>query len=310
MPTDSITKDFVVKDYDAYLKLLQEIKEKEKQTMSNKKDSLGDRMKENYENRAKTYLTRRTPVIIRLDGKAFHTFTRGMKKPYDEIFHNTMNATMKYLCENIQGCKLGYTQSDEITLLLTDYDTLSTDAWFDYNVQKICSVSASMATMAFNKYLRIFSDEFADSLDYFGENFDEDCCYINSLRQKNNSAMFDARCFNIPEDEVANCFIWRQQDATRNAIQMLGQCNFSHKELHGKSCNDIQDMLMLQKGINFNDMPTEFKRGVCCVKENTTNVIAFGQVVDTIERSHWVLDKEIPIFTQDRDYMERNLKGE
>ena len=121
--------------------------------MSNKKDSLGDRMKENYENRSKTYLTRRTPVIIRLDGKAFHSFTRGMKKPYDEIFHNTMNATMKYLCENIQGCKLGYTQSDEITLLLTDYDTLTTSAWFDYNVQKICSVSASMATMAFNKFL-------------------------------------------------------------------------------------------------------------------------------------------------------------
>ena len=126
--------------------------------MSNKKDSLGDRMKENYENRSKTYLTRRTPVIIRLDGKAFHTFTRGMKKPYDEIFHNTMNATMKYLCENIQGCKLGYTQSDEITLLLTDYDTLTTSAWFDYNVQKICSVSASMATMAFNKF---FAYEYA-----------------------------------------------------------------------------------------------------------------------------------------------------
>ena len=121
--------------------------------MSNKKDSLGDRMKENYENRAKTYLVRRMPVIIRLDGKAFHTFTRGLKRPYDEIFHNTMNQTMKYLCENIQGCKLGYTQSDEITLLLTDYDTLTTDAWFDNNVQKICSVSASMATMAFNKNL-------------------------------------------------------------------------------------------------------------------------------------------------------------
>ena len=277
--------------------------------MKNKKDSLGDRMKENYENRAKTYLVRRMPVIIRLDGKAFHTFTRGMKKPYDEIFHNTMNATMKYLCENIQGCKLGYTQSDEITLLLTDYDTLSTDAWFDYNVQKICSVSASMATMAFNKFLRIFGDEFADSMDYFGENFDEDRRYINGLRQKYNSAMFDSRCFNIPKEEVTNCFIWRQQDATRNAIQMLGQCNFSHKALHGKSCNDIQDMLMLQKGINFNDMPTEFKRGVCCIKE-----VYQDPDVDIKDgpcpRTHWVLDKEIPIFTQDRDYVERCFKGE
>ena len=264
--------------------------------MSNKKDSLGDRMKENYENRSKTYLVRRTPVIIRLDGKAFHTFTRGMKKPYDEIFHNTMNATMKYLCENIQGCKLGYTQSDEITLLLTDYDTLTTSAWFDYNVQKICSVSASMATMAFNKFLRNFFNVV---------DLDNDLDYAKALFNKLDSAMFDSRCFNIPEEEVTNCFIWRQQDATRNAIQMLGQCNFSHRELHGKSCNDIQDMLMLQKGINFNDMPTEFKRGVCCIKKEVRCTdLLIGRKLD------WVIDKEIPIFTQDRDYVERCFKGE
>ena len=115
-----------------------------------------------------------------------------------------------------------------------------------------------------------------------------------------NGAMFDARCFSIPKDEVTNCFIWRQQDATRNAIQMLGQCNFSHKALHGKSCNDIQDMLMLEKGINFNDMPTEFKRGVCCVKQEvscTDRLVGY--------KTDWVIDKEIPIFTQDRDYIEQ-----
>ena len=274
--------------------------------MSNKKDSLGDRMKENYENRAKTYLVRRMPVIIRLDGKAFHTFTRGMKKPYDEIFHNTMNATMKYLCENIQGCKLGYTQSDEITLLLTDYDTLTTDAWFDNNVQKICSVSASMATMAFNKFLREFS---RDTLRRINNAFTctiEEADYAAVLEKAiEKGAMFDSRCFNIPVEEVTNCFLWRQQDATRNAIQMLGQCNFSHKELHGKSCNDIQDMLMTQKGINFNDMPTEFKRGVCCIKNRIVcepygnRMLAAGA-----DEGQWVLDKEIPIFTQDREYVE------
>lgn len=269
--------------------------------MSNKRDSLGDRMKNNYENRAKTYLTRRMPVIIRLDGKAFHTFTRGMKKPYDEIFHNTMNATMKYLCENIQGCKLGYTQSDEITLLLTDYDTLDTDAWFDYGVQKICSVSASMATMAFNKFLFKYADEYCDAVAAL-QAFDIEGEYISVLQKAlEKGAMFDSRCFNIPEDEVTNCFIWRQQDATRNAIQMLGQCNFSHKELHGKSCNDIQDMLMLQRGINFNDMPTVFKRGVCCVKEEYS-------VADSSVRTRWVLDKDIPIFTQDRNYVDKSFK--
>lgn len=263
--------------------------------MSNKRDSLGDRMKENYENRAKTYLVRRMPVIIRLDGKAFHTFTRGLKKPYDEIFHNTMNQTMKYLCENIQGCKLGYTQSDEITLLLTDYDTFDTDAWFDNNVQKICSVSASMATMVFNA---VFSELYHNAM--FEEEDPTTNPYFDVMFKKLNTAMFDSRCFNIPTEEVTNCFIWRQQDATRNAIQMLGQCNFSHKELQNKSCNDIQDMLMLQKGINFNDMPTEFKRGVCCVKEEYS--------IDETVRTRWVLDKEIPIFTQDREYVDRRFK--
>ena len=273
--------------------------------MSNKKDSLGDRMKENYENRAKTYLIRRMPVIIRLDGKAFHTFTRGLKKPYDEIFHNTMNATMKYLCENIQGCKLGYTQSDEITLLLTDYDTLTTDAWFDNNVQKICSVSASMATMAFNKFLREKLMQYIGS----GNMTEDEGEYVCKVIDKFDSAMFDSRCFNIPVEEVTNCFIWRQQDATRNAIQMLGQCNFSHKELHGKSCNDIQDMLMTQRGINFNDMPTEFKRGVCCIK-NRSVCEPYGNrmLVNGVGEGNWALDKEIPIFTQDRDYVENCLR--
>lgn len=268
-----------------------------------KKDSLGDRMKEFYENRSKLYLPRRVPVIIRLDGKAFHTFTKGFKRPYDEILHNTMNATMKHLCENIQGCKLGYTQSDEITLLLTDYDTITTDAWFGYGMQKVCSVAASMATLAFNRFFRQYYNE---ALTELGAPLDSDP-YLSKLSEKLDCAMFDARCFSIPKDEVTNCFIWRQQDATRNAIQMLGQCNFSHRELQGKSCNDIQDMLMTQKGINFNDMPVEFKRGVCCyrITREATCVNKKTQEEMPCIRSEWVLDKDIPIFTQDRDYVDK-----
>lgn len=262
----------------------------------NKKDSLGDRMKEFYENRSKTFLPRRVPVIIRLDGKAFHTFTKGFKRPYDEILHKTMNDTMMYLCKNIQGCKLGYTQSDEITLLLTDYDTITTDAWFGYGVQKVCSIAASMATLAFNKNFR---KHFEKALSELNGPLDSDE-YLSTLYKKLDCAMFDARCFCIPKEEVTNCFIWRQQDATRNAIQMLGQCNFSHKALQNKSCNDIQDMLMLEKGINFNDMVTEFKRGVCCIKKEVPCVDRLiGYKLD------WVIDKEIPIFTQDRDYIEK-----
>jgi tRNA(His) 5'-end guanylyltransferase len=260
----------------------------------NKKDSLGDRMKENYENRSKTYLTRRTPCIIRLDGKAFHSFTKNFQKPYDEVFHKAMNSTLQYLCKNIQGCKFGYTQSDEISLLLTDYDTLTTDAWFGYSVQKMCSIAASMATLQFNKAFRTCVNEYTagKTLDSYS---------IELCKAKDKGAMFDARCFNIPASEVCNAFIWRQEDATRNAIQMLGQTQFSHTELHKKSTSDIQEMLW-QKGINFNDMPIEFKRGVCCYKRYIE--------VNGAARSEWYIDKECPIFTQDRDYIERFLPKE
>ena len=251
--------------------------------MSNFKDPIGDRMKANYENRAKTYLTRRTPVIIRLDGKAFHTFTRGFKRPYDEVFHAAMNETMKYLCENIQGCKFGYTQSDEITLLLTDYDTLTTDAWFGYSIQKLCSVSASMATLEFNRQLR--NHIMAISFD---EDRKEDLDYAVAFgRALTTGALFDSRCFNIPKEEVTNCFIWRQQDAIRNAVQMLGQCHFSDNALDGKNQLEIREMLE-EKGISFDEMPTEFQRGVCCMKS---------------DEGKWILDMEIPIFKMNREYV-------
>lgn len=270
--------------------------------------SLNERMKENYENRSKIYLTRRVPVIIRLDGKAFHTLTRGLKRPYDAILHKTMNATMEYLCKNIQGCKIGYTQSDEITLLLTDFDTLDTDAWFNYSVQKICSVSASMATFAFNKYFKEFSRDTLRRINNVFACSQEEAEYATTLEKIiEKGGMFDARCFNIPENEVVNCFVWRQQDATRNAIQMLGQTYFSHNELQDKTCNEIQDMLMLQKGINFNDMPVEFKRGVCCVRETEQNPdidIKDGYYPVT----SWKLDMNIPIFTKDRVYIEKRYE--
>lgn len=130
--------------------------------MAKKNDSLGDRMK-GYEGVSRNFLTRRVPAIIRLDGKAFHTFTKGMEKPFDPVLTQAMQETMKYLCENIQGCVLGYTQSNEITLVLTDYATIQTDAWFGYNIQKMCSVSASMATMAFNREFERFVEEWGNT---------------------------------------------------------------------------------------------------------------------------------------------------
>lgn len=276
-------------------------------------DELGIRMKEYYEHRSRHYLTRRTPVIIRLDGKAFHTFTRGFRRPYDRVLHTAMQNTMKYLCENIQGCKVGYTQSDEITLLLTDYDTLQTDAWFGYNVQKMCSVAASMATLAFNKEFEKAVQEYEFQWKHGLTPQDvqiqlEQQQYMSVLNNAvKKGALFDARAFNIPKEEVVNCFIWRQQDATRNAIQMLGQAYFNHNELQGKSCSDIQEMLMTEKRINFNDMPTVFKRGTCCYKVTKPHtVVDISDATEKIfDRSVWEIDTETPIFTQDRNYIGR-----
>lgn len=260
-------------------------------------DDLGTRMKEYYENVYRFGLTRRTPVAIRIDGKAFHTFTRGFQKPFDDVLVKSMQETMKYLCENIQGCKLGYTQSDEITLILTDYDTLTTDAWFGYELQKMCSIAASMATMAFNKFFERNVFEWKDTVfavSYLGhlnnEISPEDLDLLETyMKAIDKGAMFDARVFNIPKEEVTNLVYWRQLDAARNSVQMVGQANFSHKELQNKSCNMIQEMLMIEKEINWNDFPTHLKRGSCCVKTP----------------SGWHIDKEIPMFRgEGREYID------
>ena len=274
--------------------------------MSNKKDSLGDRMKR-YEGVSRNFLARRVPVIIRLDGKAFHTFTKGMRKPFDRILMNAMQDTMQYLCKNIQGCVFGYTQSDEITLVLIDYTTIKTDAWFGYNVHKMTSIAASMATLAFNS---CFIDGANAALQYYDmeSNVEAALEFDYSVYERRfGQALFDSRAFSIPEDEVCNCLIWRQQDATRNSIEAVGQANFSHKELQGKSCNDIQEMLWSKRSINWNDFPVDCKRGACCYRKcsevqmqdprDTSKTI-------TVARRGWVIDREPPIFTQDRNYIE------
>ena len=271
-------------------------------------DDLGIRMKTYYEGIPKTKLMRRTPVAIRLDGKAFHTFTRGFQRPFDEVLVKTMQDTMKYLCENIQGCVLGYTQSDEITLILCDYQKLNTAAWFDYEVQKMCSIAASMATFEFN---RRFESNFCDwsrdndlrvSDEYFAyteENQKLEDAYVDAVQR---GAMFDARVFNIPKEEVTNLIYWRQLDATRNSIQMVGQANFSHNELQHKSCNMIQDMLHEQRDINWNDFPTHLKRGSCCVKN--VDLDEYGNDWG----SGWHIDLDIPIFKgEGREYIEKRI---
>ena len=270
-------------------------------------DDLGTRMKEFYEQVPKTKLVRRMPVAIRIDGKAFHTFTKGFQKPFDEVLIKTMQETTKYLCENIQGCVLGYTQSDEITLILVDYQKLTSSAWFDYEVQKICSIAASMTTMVFNKSFRKNVESWWTAL-FVGitkEYQDRESLYRIYQIAVEKGAMFDARCFNIPKEEVTNLIYWRQLDATRNSIQMVGQANFSHKELQNKTCNMIQDMLHEQKGINWNDYPTVCKRGTACIKEydyTDMNVMYYPYLKP---KGKWVLDTEMPILKgEDRAYID------
>ncbi|MFW6219711.1 MAG: tRNA(His) guanylyltransferase Thg1 family protein [bacterium] len=235
------------------------------------KTSLGNRMK-SYESVSNIYLTPRMPLIIRIDGKAFHTYTRNFDKPYDNDFYTTMKLVCDDLITNISGAKLCYMQSDEISILITDYDKLETQAWFDKKLQKIVSVSASLATGYFNEYIRDIH---------------------KSKLSKNKIAFFDSRAFVLPKEEVCNYFIWRQQDAVRNSIQGLGQAYFSHKSLHKLNCNQIQDKLMLEKNINWNDIDTVFKRGYCVYKNTIDN--------------GYVIDYEIPIFTQNRNYIEKHL---
>lgn len=204
------------------------------------KDSLGDRMKM-YENTSRYSLMRRMPLIIRVDGKAFHSLTRNMNRPFDDGLSHAMSETALYLCQHIQNCKLAYTQSDEISLLLTDYDRFNTESWFDRNLQKTVSVSAAMATLAFNDAIRpIYPDK--------------------------THALFDSRTFILAREEVCNYFQWRASDASRNSIQMVARANFSHKSLENLNCDQIQEKLFTEKNINWNDTPTRYKRGFCVRK--------------------------------------------
>jgi tRNA(His) 5'-end guanylyltransferase len=214
-----------------------------------------------YEAVSQTHLMRRTPVIIRLDGVAFHTFTRNFEKPFDKMLGKAMLWTTRSLVNNIQGCVLCYTQSDEISLVLHDYKKLDTDAWFGYNVQKLVSVSAKMATYEF---VRAFDDILCG--------YDSHKClstYWPAL--KDNNVGFDSRCFNLPVEEVNNYFVDRQRDAEKNSINLLAQQYYSQKELDGIKSNELQNKLFTEKGVNWNHLVYYQKRGFVALPNNDPN---------------------------------------
>ena len=248
-------------------------------------DKLGDRMKEHYENTTRFYLPRRSYTIIRIDGKSFHNYTKKLQRPFDMDFIEDMDTTAKYLCKNIQGAKFAYVQSDEISILITDFDNIGTDAWFSNNIQKMASVSASMATVAFNKarIMRFKTPMYSNDI----ENY--------------KWAEVDSRVFQIPARiEVENYFIFRQQDCTRNSITSVAQRLFSSKELHSKSGEEKQEMIFT-KGINWNDYDPKLKRGRGIVK-NSSEMMSDDS--ETYVRSSWVTE-EVPIFSKDREYLRK-----
>jgi len=221
------------------------------------KDNLGDRMKSFYEGRSQTYLLRRTPVIIRVDGKAFSNFCRRFEKPYDSFLNECLNNTLKYLCGKVQCVKLGQRHSDEMSLLLLDYENLTTEPYFEYNVQKMCSIVASMASTEFCRQLSYQAYSLLD------HNQDEGRGY---LKYDEDWPTFDARCFNIPIDEVSNYFWWRLLDCKRGSINMMAQSLFSHSQLQNKTCNEMQEMMFQEKGINWDTLPQAQKSGMLCTK--------------------------------------------
>ena len=229
------------------------------------KDSLGDRMKD-YESVSKNRLTRRVPVIVRTDGKSFHTFCKRFAKPYDEFFNECMNRVMKFICENVQGAKFAERHSDEISIMITDYDKETTDCYFDYSVQKIVSVVASMATAELCRQLMRGNSGYSTGASLI----------YDKLTMDEPWPMFDCRCFNIPEFEISNYVWWRMLDAKRNSINMLAQSKFSHKQLQGKTCDEIQEMLFQECGINWNNISQGQKAGFYCIKQEVEKEVTDG----------------------------------
>ena len=273
----------------------------------NKNDSLGNRMK-GYENCYRLYLPKRQAIIVRCDGRAFHNFTKGFNRPYDVVFAKAMWETAKQLCENIGGCVFGYTQSDEISLVLVDYKNINTEPWFGNNLQKIVSISASMATYFFKKnFEEAIRDEYIDWYTTGTVN-DEKEELLNQHTQAYNNKLcvFDARAFILPREEVANYIYWRMLDCTRNSIQLAGQAYFSHKQLQNKNCDQIQEMLWQEHQVNWSKYPTWFKNGVAIYKQprkiyhqNEDGMQSF------IVRDKWIIDLEMPMVSQNPDFINK-----
>jgi tRNA(His) 5'-end guanylyltransferase len=275
---------------------------------------LNKRMKQ-YEACYKTIITPRSYVIIRLDGKNFSKYTGKLVKPFDEDFSTAMDETAMALCDYFNA-KFAYTQSDEISLLITDIGgNVESQPELGNVLQKLCSLTASVATAKFNEvrnlqYLKKMIPSMDDnSLE--GRDPVEILMDINEATSKfTKQGFFDSRVFVVPSlDEVMNHMIWRQQDATKNSISMASHALLGHKATMNKSGAEKQEMMFQEKGVNWNDYPIKFKRGVVISKESYEKETPmhdghqFTDVMETVTRTRWAVDVETPIFTKQREYL-------
>lgn len=234
--------------------------------------ALGDRMKR-YEAAYRAVLPRRTYSILRVDGRSFHTYLRGAEKPFDEEFMADMDYAAEALCTEVTGTVFAYTQSDEISLLVTDFATEQTEPWFGGITAKWLSITAALATAALNE------------------------------RRPGKRALFDARVFTLSDPiEVANYFLWRQRDAVRNSIAMAAQAHFSHKRLHGVGVGGMQELLWSEAGVNWNDYPDGCKRGRITMRQSGDRDVEYvdrrsGETVRTTALRSWWRTTAAPNFT-------------
>lgn len=236
------------------------------------KDELGNRMKRYEAVTGDRILVPKMPFIIRVDGKAFHTFTKGVVKPFDKIIEHAMIKTAEALCKDIPGAVIAYTQSDEITVVCKYVDRIKSEAWFNGRISKIETISASKATKYFNKF-------FYEAV--------EKCENRKVYERKLFNAEFDSRVFNIPEWDCINNIIWRQQDAIRNSVESVGHCHFTAKQLN-KVCNEEIKNMLLEKGISWEDDFTSYQKYGCLLykaTEHRESVIKGKKV--TVERTIW-----------------------
>lgn len=243
------------------------------------KQTLGNRMKI-YENAYRFKLPIRMPIILRLDGCHFHSYTRGFKKPWDTTIRDAFIYATQVLFEEVGGyLKIAYLQSDEVNCLLTNDDTLTTEPWFNNNINKIVSVSASILSVAFNEHITQ--------------------SYAFKEYKIKSRAFFDSRVFVMPKEEVCNFFFWRQLDCVRNSVSGYAQANFSHKQLHKKNCDKMKEML-LEKGINWEALEIWQQRGYCVTRKEVEKNGAIRTFVEP--------DWNIPIFSEDRNYINKFLQ--